>query len=84
MAYEKKALTDAQLTALKTAFDKVEKAYDEFEKAMTAAGVRRDNDDTELGVCFRCSRETGLCSSFLGNGRLCAREFCRHPRIAHA
>ena len=84
MAYEKKALTDAQLAAVKPALDKLEKAYNEFEKAMTAAGVRRDDDDTELGFWFRCSRETGLCSSFLGNGRLCAREFCRHPRIAHA
>jgi hypothetical protein len=84
MAYEKEPLTDAQRAALKPAFEKVEKAYDEFEKAMMAAGVRRDNDDIELGVCFRCSRETGLCSSFLGNGRLCARPFCRHPRLAHA
>ena len=84
MAYEKKPLTDVQLSALKPALDKLEKAYDEFEKALTTAGVRRDDDDTELGFCFRCSRETGLCSSFLGNGRLCAREFCRHPRLAHA
>ena len=84
MAYEKKALTDEQRAAVKPALDKLERANDEFEKAMAAAGIRRDDNETELGFCFRCSRETGLCSSFLGNGRLCAREFCRHPRVAHA
>ena len=84
MAYDNEALTDAQRAAVKPTLDNLEKAYDEFEKAMTAAGIRRNDDDTELGFCFRCSRETGLCSSFLGNGRLCAREFCRHPRLTHA
>jgi hypothetical protein len=84
MAYEKDTLTDAQREAVKPALDKLQKAYDEFDKAVVAAGIRRDGEEPELGPCFRCSRETGLCSSFLGNGRLCAREFCRHPRLAHA
>jgi hypothetical protein len=47
----------------------VQKAYEEFEKAMTAAGVRPSDDDTELGGCFRCPSpgRQELCSSFPGS-----------------
>jgi hypothetical protein len=85
MANEKKAyLTKEQRAALKPMFEKFAKAYDELEEAVAAA-VPHHDPDLELGVCFRCEmREEGpVCSSFLGTGRLCQREFCKHSRMSH-
>jgi hypothetical protein len=89
MANEKYKLTEQQLTALKPLVDKLESAYNELEKAVTAAGVRRDNPDEEFGFCFRCPKpgRQELCSSFKGPGKTmnerCQRDFCGHPRFAH-
>jgi hypothetical protein len=90
MAYEKKPLTDHQRSALKPAVDKLENAFDELEKTLTSVGVRRSDDDTEFGFCFRCPKQgrQELCSAFLGPGRTqnenCQREFCGQPRKVHS
>ena len=87
MANEKKPhLTKEQRAALNPAFKKFVKAYDELKEAVAAAVGPRE-PDLELGICMVCEAGGGgdnpVCTSFLGTGRICQRDFCRHLSVFH-
>lgn len=71
-------LTDKQRETLRPIFDKVELASAELSRTLTEMGL----DESEGDHCFFCT-----CTSFVGGGSgkfsICARQSCRHTRIAH-
>jgi hypothetical protein len=74
----RKPLTDEQRETLMPIFDKIEQASAELSHKLTEMGL----DEPEGDHCFFCT-----CTSFVGAGggkfSICARQSCRHTRIAH-
>lgn len=88
MANQRRTFTKEQRATIQPLLEKLERAYDEVERAVATA-IPRDDPDAEFGFCVSCPRpgREELCSSFLGPGKTlrepCQREFCKHSRMFH-